>query len=268
MSATVLAGPVPARVGPTWPRVLAADVRRLATLRSTWWFAASLVLFTVGLGSFPALGVAAGALEGTPEDVGPLGGSLSGITVAQLLVAAFAVLSVTAEYASGAVTSTLTAVPRRTTTVLARAGVVTAGVLAVSLAVLAGTFAVAQALLASGGVQLPVAPGVVRALAGAGAHLGLAATIAVALGWLLRSTAGALAVFVGIFHVLPVIGVVLPAAVARQVLPWLPGNAAGALMAPEPVPAMPHAWAALAALAGYAVAALTLAVVAVRRRDV
>jgi ABC-2 type transport system permease protein len=274
MNTSVLADPdtstrtLPAGVGLTWRRVLAADARRLRTLRSTWWFTASLVLFTVALGAFPALGVAVGALDRGREDVGVLGGSLSGINLAEILVAAFAVLSVTAEYASGAVTSTFTAVPRRTTAVLARAGVVIAGVLVLSLALTFGTFAVAHALLGSAGVELPpTAPGVVRSLVGAALALVVVAALAVASGWLLRGTAGALAAVLGIFYLLPVIGFVLPAAVARHVLPWLPSNAAAAVMEPSPAPEMLPAGAALAALIGYAVAALALAAVVVRRRD-
>jgi ABC-2 type transport system permease protein len=259
---------LPRGAGLTWPRILVADVRRLATVRSTWWFAAATVLLAVTVGSFPALGVAVGALDGTPDDVGALGGSLSGISVAELLVAAFAVLSVTAEYATGAVTSTFTAVPRRTTVVLARAGVVTAAVLVLSLALTFGTFAVTHALLASAGIDLPLtAPVVVRALAGAAGYLGLVAALGVASGWLLRRTAGALAAVVGIFYLLPVIGFVLPASVARHVMPWLPSSAASVLMAPQSEPGMLPAWVALAALIGYAAAALTLAAAIVRRRE-
>lgn len=265
---TTVRAPGTARTGVTWPHVLAADVRRLRTLRSTWWFVTAVVLFTVGLGAFPALGVAAGALDGAPQEVSALGGSLSGMSVAEIIVAAFAALSVTAEYASGAVTSTFTAVPRRATVVLARAGVVGAGVLTLSLALAFGTFAVVQALLGSAGIDLTLsAPGVVRALAGAAVHLVVVAALAVAAGWLLRSTAGALAVVVGVFHVLPVISFVLPASVARSVLPWLPGNAAAALMEPSPGPDLLPTWVALAALVAYATAALTLAAVVVRRRD-
>jgi hypothetical protein len=195
-------------------------------------------------------------------------GALSGISVAVLLVAAFAVLSVTAEYASGAVTSTFTAVPRRATAVLARATVVTTGVLAVSLASTFGTFAVVRTLLASAGVDLPLgAPGVVRSLIGAAVHLAVVAALGTAFAWLLRSTLGALAAVIGLFQFLPVIGFFLPAAIARQVLPWLPGSAANALMSPQAMPGMLPTWAALAALIGYVATGLFLAAVTVRRRD-
>jgi hypothetical protein len=255
--------------GLTWPHILSADVRRLRTLRSTWWFTVAIVLLTVVTGATPALGVAVGALEGPPEEVAALGGSLGGIGVAQLLVAAFAVLAVTAEYATGAVTSTFTAVPRRAAVVVSRAAVVTAGVLALSLGITFTTFAVAHALLATAGLDLPLtASGVVRSLIGAAMYLAVVAALATAFGWLLRSTVGALAAVIGLFQFLPVIGFFLPAAIARQVLPWLPSNAAGALMAPQPMPGMLPTWTALAALIGYVVAALVLAAVTVRRRDI
>lgn len=261
--------PLRPATGPTWPRVLVADVRRLGTLRSTWWFAATTVLLTLLIGAWPAAGVAVGALDDTPEEVGALGGSLSGISVAELIVAAFAVLSVTAEYATGVVQATFTSVPRRATVVLARAGVVAAGTLALSLVLTFGTFAVVHTLLASAGVDLPwTATGVPRSLAGAAAHLSVVAALGVASGWLLRSTAGALAAVVGVFYLLPVVGFVLPAGVARSVLPWLPSNAASAVMQPSSAPGMLPAWTALAALVGYALAALALAAAVVRRRDI
>lgn len=262
------AGTMPPESGLTWPRILAADVRRLRTLRSTWWFIAAAVLLVMTIGSFPALGVALGAVDGKPEDVGALGGALSGISVAVLLVAAFAVLSVTAEYATGAVTSTFTAVPRRATALLARAAVVTTGVLVLSLATTFATFAVVHTLLASADVDLPLgAPGVVRSLVGAAVHLAVVAALGTAFGWLLRSTLGALAAVIGLFQFLPVIGFLLPAVIARQVLPWLPSSAANALMSPQATAGMLPTWTALAALIGYVAAALFLAAATVRRRD-
>ena len=67
---------------------------------------------------------------------------------------------------------------------------------------------------------------------------------------------------------LPALGLVLPAAVADRVLPWMPINAIGVLMTPGRVQGMPPAWAALAALAAYVAGALLLACLVVRRRHV
>ncbi|WP_250031018.1 hypothetical protein [Paractinoplanes maris] len=244
------------------PRVLAAERRRLRTVRSTWWFAAAAGFLTVGIGAVPAIGVVVGAMSG--NEVEPTGGVLSGIPVLELLVAAFAVRAVTTD----ALMPTFTAVPRRTTVVIARAAVVSSAVLAAGLALTFGTFAAVHVVLRSIAVDLPMtAPGVARALAGAALHLAAVAALSVAAGWLLRGAVAALAAVLGVFYVLPILGVFLPDQAAR-VMPWLPSSAASALMTPAPAPGLLPPWAAALALVGYAGAALLAAALVVRRRDI
>jgi ABC-2 type transport system permease protein len=251
--------------GLTWSRVLAAEQRRMRTLRSTWWFAASAVVLTVAIGVFPAIGVAVGALPADPATVGPLGGALTGLGLTELIVAAFAVLAVTGEPAA----VTFTAVPRRASVVVGRTAAVGAWVLTVALALTFGTFAAVHLLLRSAGMDLFLnAPGVARSLVGAAVHLAFVAVLGVAAGWLLRGAVAGIAAVVGIFYLLPVVGLLLPDAAAGVVLPWLPSNAAAALREPVPTPEMLPAWLALLALAAYAAGAVALATAAVRRRDV
>jgi ABC-2 type transport system permease protein len=272
---TSMTRPVTAHVAPavpeprlTWAHVVAAEARRLRTLRSTWWFAAVLVLLVALVGVFPAIGVALGALEAAPPDAAALGGALSGMSAAGLLVTAFGVLAASGEYTTGVVAATFTAVPRRTAVVLARGLAVGVAVLVPSLVLTFGTYGLARVLLAAGGVDLPTAPGTVGALTGAAFGPAGQAVLGVAAGWLLRSTAGGITAVVVLLHMVPAVGLVLPATVADRVLPWMPINTIGVLMTPGPVQGMPAAWAALAALVAYVAAALALAALAVRRRDV
>lgn len=263
-----LRGPAVPDIRLTWAHVLASEARRLRTLRSTWWFTATLVLLVALIGSFPAIGVAVHALDAPPEEAGPLGGALGGIQAAGILVAAFGVLAASAEYATGMVAATFTAVPRRSTVVVARAAAVGAVVLLSSLVLTFGTFGIVRVLLGPAGAALPLTTEVATALTGAAVGLAVLAMLGVAAGWLLRSTAGGITAVVVLVHMLPAVGLILPAAVADRVLPWLPGNALGAIMAPGHVQGMPPAWASLAALVAYVVAALASAVAVVRRRDV
>lgn len=141
--------------------------------------------------------------------------------------------------------------------------------LAEALALTFGTFAVAHLLLRSAGLDLFInAPGVARSLAGAAVHLAFVAVLGVAAGWLLRGAVAGIAAVLGVFYLLPVVGLLLPDAAARAVLPWLPGNAAAALREPASTPEMLPSWAALLVLAGYAVGAVFLAAVVVRHRDI
>ena len=255
-------------LGLTWGHVLAAEGRRLRTLRSTWWFAGVLALFVALFGTMPAIGVALGVLEAAPPDAAALGGALSGLSPAGLLVVGFGVLAASGEYATGMVAATFTAVPRRTTVVLARALAVAVAVLVPSSVLTFATYGLVRVLLASGGVDLPTAPGTTGALVGAAVGLTAQAVLGVAAGWLLRSTAGGITAVVVLLHMVPAVGLILPVGVADRVLPWMPINILGMLMTPGPVQGMPPVWAALAALAGYVVAALALAALVVRRRDV
>jgi ABC-2 type transport system permease protein len=166
----------------TWAHVVAAEARRLRTLRSTWWFAAVLVLLVALVGVFPAIGVAIGALEAAPPEAGVMGGALSGMSAAGLLVTAFGVLAASGEYTTGMIAATFTAVPRRTPVVLARALAVGVAVVVPSLVLTFGTYALARVLLASGGVDLPVAPGTAGALTGAAVGLAAQAVLGVAAG--------------------------------------------------------------------------------------
>jgi ABC-2 type transport system permease protein len=110
------------------------------------------------------------------------------------------------------------------------------------------------------------APGVLRAVTGAALYLTVVAILSSGLGWLLRSTAGALATLVGILVVPQLVALLLPPGIGEIVGPYLPGNAATAIMQLEPG-AQLGPWTGLAVFLGYAAAVLAGAVLAVRRRD-
>ena len=105
-----------------------------------------------------------------------------------------------------------------------------------------------------------------------GTYLVLLALLACAIGFVIRHTAGAIAAFVGILLVLPLIVTVLPSNVAQSFERYLPSNLglamtlvttrktdfAGVLFTP---------WTATAILAIYAAVAVALAAWLLVRRD-
>jgi hypothetical protein len=256
-------------IGITAPRILSSEWRKAVSLRSTWWAWAVLVLAITASGVLNSIGVAVGALPADPAEIGPLGGTLAGISAAEIVVAVFGILATTGEYATGAVRSSFTAVPARTPVVLAKAGVVGAIVLVLSLVLILATFAANRVLLGPAGVDLSwTAPGVLRALAGAAVYLALIAVLGGAFGWLVRSTAGALGVLFGLLYVLPVIALVLPEALGQMYTRVLPANAGAVMREPLSVPGMLPAWAAFLVVTTWVAVFLLGAVAAVRRRDV
>ena len=89
------------------------------------------------------------------------------------------------------------------------------------------TFLVGQAILGSQGVSLG-APGALRAVIGVGDYLGLLGALAIGLGTVIRRSAGAIAVLVGLLLVIPALAPLLPAAIRDTVgklLPYIAGQA-------------------------------------------
>jgi ABC-type transport system involved in multi-copper enzyme maturation permease subunit len=216
---------------------------------------------------------------GTPVEqtlIGVFGGLIAVIVVAAMFM--------TAEYRRGLIRITLAASPGRGQVLAAKAVVIAsvafiAGLAGAALAVPLGE----RLLRASGNYILPVsALTEIRVIAGTAALLAVAAVLALALGALLRSSAAAITAAITAI-VLPYLLVITLAA--------LPGGAADWLLRLTPAAgfaiqqSMPQysqvaasytpsngyyplaPWAGFAVLCGYAVLALGLAVILIRRRD-
>jgi ABC-2 type transport system permease protein len=253
--------------GVTLPRVITSESIKLRSLRSSRYALAAIALLVVLLGVFMAVGEVVAEPDSNGETVDALGGSLSGVGIAELIAAALGVLVVSGEYASGMIRSTFTAVPRRWLVVVAKALVVAATVFAAALAATLLAFTIAQQLLISDGKSISFsAPGVLRALVGAALYLALVAVLGAGFGWLLRSTAGALMTLFAVLYLLPVLEVVLPRGVSDTVMPYLPSNAGSALMQLTPGDLLAP-WTGFAVLLGYSALVLGAAAVVVQRRD-
>ena len=196
----------------------------------------------------------------------PVGLSLAGYRLAQLAIGVLGVLLVTGEYTTGTIRSTFAAVPRRWPVVAAKGAVFAAVVYLGSLVAAVVAFLVGQTALGELGVG-PGADGVVRALLGIAAYLTAIGLFGMALGWLLRSTAGAISTLFGLVFLLPVLGQLLPAGWGPDVVRLLPGEAGSQLFSVVPAPDAFGPWTGFAVLLGYLVVAFTAATVLLRRRD-
>jgi ABC-type transport system involved in multi-copper enzyme maturation permease subunit len=234
-------------------------------------------IFTVTGSGDIAPGSAVGG--GTPVEqtlIGVFGGLIAVIVVAAMFM--------TAEYRRGLIRITLAASPGRGPGLAAKAVVIGSAAFIAGLAGAAMAVPLGERLLrASGNYILPVsALTEIRVIAGTAALLAVAAVLALALGALLRSSAAAITAAITTI-VLPYLLVITLAA--------LPGGAADWLLRLTPAAgfaiqqSMPQysqvaasytpsngyyplaPWAGFAVLCGYAVLALGLAVIMIRRRD-
>jgi ABC-2 type transport system permease protein len=262
-----LAGSTRLRVSPT--HVLNSEWIKFRTLRSSLHTLIGAVLAMVVIGL--AVGYSTSTSDWAtlaPQDT-VASASLQGLFMAQLVIGVLGVLIVTGEYATGMIRSTFAAVPHRLSVLGAKTAVFGAVALISMTAASFAAFLGAQALFLSPdghGTSLSD-PGVLRAVAGTGVYLTLVGVLGVALGWIVRSTAGAISTLVGILTVLPVIVGLLPGSISSDLLPYLPSNAGQAFGSSIRTDDMLAPWSGLGVFVLWVVAALIAAAVLVRRRD-
>ncbi len=205
----------PAVVG----RTARAEWARLWSVRSTWFLAAALTLAVVGLG------VVAGvdAARGWGEDTTAWEAARFTTLFALFGVTALAVVATTGDYSTGGIVPTLQWTPRRGLLLIARAVVVGATCVVLGAA-LVGAASGVVALLAPA-TDLPAAGGLAL-LGDVAVVLGSGALLAVGLGLLLRSTAGALITALALLLILPLVLGNLPYETAVTIAANLPGSGA------------------------------------------
>jgi hypothetical protein len=190
--------------------------------------------------------------------------SLFGVIIAATLLGSLAVRTVTAEYSTGMIRSTFTAMPGRRMVLGAKAATVAAFVFPIALLVDIAGFALGQHIFA--GDHLPVAlshPGVPRAILFGAVAASLVAIIGVGLGALIRHTAGATTTLTLIIVGGVTLGQLLPAGL-RQ---YLPGTAIQAAITVHRSTGLLTPNTAIAVLGAYAAIVLAAALIRVAHRD-
>jgi ABC-2 type transport system permease protein len=250
--------------------LLAAEVRKLWTVRTTW------VLTGIGL---LLVGLTTGTLVFSAMVVGPFDGSASQVAAAvdqigsnAIIVLVVALLAMTTEFRHGTIGRVLQLTPSRSVVLAAKLAVGVVYALAFLLASLVVVAVVLLAGAASLDVSLELGGEVGRALWQGAVGLSLNAMFGVAVGALVRSQVVAITVLlVWLFVVENLVAALWPA-VGR----WMPFQALNALFLSEDVLAnVPDGFAAplaapvaLTVFLGYVLVATVVAGVLLRVRDV
>jgi len=254
-------------------RVLLSEWTKLRSVRSTKWSLGVGFLLTMAFPVIFSFVTRSHWHSMSPHeraDRHPLDIALAGVNVAQLAIAVLGVLLISAEYSTGSIRSTFTAVPKRLPVLWAK--LIDYAVVSMVLmvpAVLVSFFA-SQAILTNIH-QLQISfthAGVARAVIGGAIYVMLVGIFALAIGAIVRNTAGGIATFAGIFFVIPPLMNILPLSWNNAISQYLPSNAGRQLFA------LQHAAHTLTPLAGgllfaaYCAAAIAIAAVLLVRRDV
>jgi hypothetical protein len=256
----------------TQARIVASEWTKFITLRSTLWSLGIGMLLTLAFPIIFAAVTGSHWAHMSPHeraDRHPLDIALAGVNVAQLAIAVLGVLVITGEYSTGMIRSTFLAAPKRLPVLWAKLGVYAVVAFALTLPAVIASFYTSQAILRSHHIlQISIsAPGVLRTLIGGALYVMGVGVFALAIGAIVRNTAGGIALFAGIFFVIPPLMNILPLSWNNAISKWLPSEAGRQLFALHRDPSRLAQWPSGALFLGYCLLAIAIAAVLLRRRD-
>jgi ABC-2 type transport system permease protein len=255
-------------------QTLHAEWTKTSTAGGAIWLLLAVIAATVAVGTAVATTTRCPA-AGCGQDPAKI--SLSGIYLGQAVVAILAVLAISGEYSTGMILVTLTAMPRRTAMLAAKAAILT------GMVVIAGTVAVLGSMLAGrlilpghgfipahGYPLLSLADGpYLRAAAGSVLYLSLVGLLGLGIATAIRESAVAIGAVLGLLYLFPVV----TAAVSNphwqrcleQIAPMSAGLAIQATTGLRGMPISP--WAGLGVLAAWAAGAMLAGGLLLQIRD-
>ena len=245
--------------------LLASEWTKFRSVRSTYWSLLVAVVTPVAVSAVVAFAFTSARNQGPPPD--PLLPEVISLEYAVIAVSVMGVLAFSSEYSTGLIRVTFTAAPRRRAVLAAKAVVLAAVTLAAGELVAFVSFWLVQAVLAGHrqGVSLG-SPGVAGAVLSAGLLLCVCTLLGLALGAIVRHTAGGIAATVAVILV-PGILALLPAPWNGRLGRFTLLDAARQVSALHPAAdLLSPGWSLLVLLAWPAVA-LAVAAVLITRRD-
>ena len=254
-------------------RVLLSEWTKLRSVRSTIWSLVAGFLLTI---AFPVIFAVVtrthwGSMSPSDRaDRHPLDIALAGVNVAQLAIAVLGVLLISAEYSTGSIRSTFTAVPKRLPVLWAKLLDFAALSLALMVPAVVVSFFASQAIVQSiPQLQLSFSqPGVARSVLGGALYVMLVGIFALAIGAIVRNTAGGIATFAAIFFVLPPLMFTLPTSWNNAISQYLPSEAGRQVFALHHAPHTLTPLTGGLVFAAYCAVAIAIAAVLLVRRDV
>jgi ABC-type transport system involved in multi-copper enzyme maturation permease subunit len=216
--------------------LMRAEWTKIRSVRSTVWTLVVFVIVTVGITALIAwlteshwYGPRAASRDASAisDPVSFILGA--GIGLGQLAICVLGVLVISSEYSTGVIRSSLLAVPHRLPMLAAKAVVFGLIVLVAGEIVAFGSFFVGSSILHAHVAVSLSGSGVARSVVGAGLYLTVLGLLALAVGTLIRHTAGGISTIIGVVFVLPILSGLLPGSWGAHINAYLPEQA-GALI--------------------------------------
>ena len=235
------------------------------------WTFVSLVVVTIGISALLCLAVAANWDNIKPADraqIDPVSQSLSGVFLGQMAIIVLGALVISAEYSTGGIRTTLTAVPQRLRLLFAKALVLAVMAFAAGVITMFPSFWLGQKVLATAhaGIEASLGdPNVLRAVFGGALYVAACGLLGFALGSLLRHTAAAITVAIGIVFILPIVSNFLPGTWGDNVGKVL--NSGGTISNTRHIDGQLDPWTGYAVFSLWWIVLLAVAAFLMRRRD-
>jgi ABC-type transport system involved in multi-copper enzyme maturation permease subunit len=256
--------------------VVRAEWTKFRSVRSSRWSLAVLAAVVVGASALLA-GVQHGdwtSMSGSDRHdllTDPVGNTLmQGMLWGSIVAAVLGVTVISGEYSTGAIRATTLAVPRRWRFLAAKAVVLAATVLIVSEVAAFVAFYVARAILARDVSMSLSHGGTALAVVGVGLSVTVFALLAMAMGAVIRHTAGGVAAALGLVAIVPTLVAGLAGRLGAYLNTFLPGgNAAKNIVSTGSghQDSVLSAWPSFAVSCGWVVVLGGLATWLLARRD-
>jgi ABC-2 type transport system permease protein len=209
--------------------LLRAEWTKIRSVRSTLWSLLAFMVVAIGFSALIATVISADWNKpgNHPNHVMLLTDPTAvlfgaGFGFGQLAMCVLGVIVITSEYSTGAIRSSLLAVPHRLPMLAAKAAVFDILDLVASAITVLVVFFVSTAILRDHISITLSQPGVTRAVIGAILYLGVLGLFAMAIGGLIRHTAGAIATVIALVLVVPPLISLIPGTIANHVHGYLP----------------------------------------------
>ncbi|HEX6451420.1 MAG TPA: ABC transporter permease [Trebonia sp.] len=219
----------PAPAHDNWLGLLLSEWTKIRSVRSTIWSLIAFVVVAIGFSAIIAIVISNtwnspgrndGHVQLHTDPTSVLYGA--GFGFGQLALCVLGVIVITSEYSTGAIRSSLLAVPLRLPMLAAKVLVFAALELVVSAITVFAVFFISTSILHSHIAITLGTPGVLRATIGGILYLIVLGLFAMAIGGLIRHTAGAIATVIGLVLVVPPLIGLIPGTIANHIHGYFP----------------------------------------------
>jgi hypothetical protein len=222
--------------------VLLSEWTKIRSVRSTVWSLIIYVVLTLGLSAL----ITWLTIHAMQSGRAPRRGSVlladpsafilhTGLLFGQLAIAVLGVLVMTTEYTTGVIRASLLAVPKRLPVLIAKCVVFAALIFVIAEIVSFCSFFIGKAIVRPEVVLSLSQPDVTRTVIGTGLYLTVLGLFGLAIGALIRHTAGAIAIVIGLVLVVgPLLGLLDPYSWGLRVHSWFPTVAGSFITSVQP----------------------------------